>query len=70
MFVRIVEMTCDANQRDKTNEIFRNSILLKQVAKFKPHLTGAPSKKIFDMTVHEVLTGPRRPVSDFIWSGS
>ncbi len=27
-----------------------------QIAKFKPHLTGAPSKKIFDVAVHEVLT--------------
>jgi hypothetical protein len=27
MFARIVEMTSDPNQRDKTNEIFRYSIL-------------------------------------------
>jgi hypothetical protein len=34
MFARIVEMTSDPNQRDKTNEIFRYSILpaLKQQA--------------------------------------
>ena len=33
MFARIVEMTSDPNHRDKTNEIFRNSILraLKQL---------------------------------------
>jgi len=27
-----------------------------QIAKFKPHLTGEPSKKIFDVAVHQVLT--------------
>jgi hypothetical protein len=33
MFARIVEMTSDPNQRHKTNEILRNSILpaLKQL---------------------------------------
>ena len=27
-----------------------------QIARFKPHLTGEPSKKIFDVAVHQVLT--------------
>ena len=27
-----------------------------QLAKFQPHLTGEPSKKIFDVAVHDVLT--------------